>query len=164
MSQADATLRNLGKSRSNYMARNDTNPLSICQVNLNSVVSDKVEPIRIFIAALTLLSLGMTLGAEAFTQKSHFFSCLTEPTSSLHSQSKSSISQNKSTSQSDQKENDCGDPCHLGNCHFGHCSFTISRHSIHYVSVELVSAKHSRCQVAVDDPLLEGPRRPPRRS
>jgi hypothetical protein len=56
----------------------------------------------------------------------------------------------------------CSDPCHTGQSHFGHSLYNTAELRVQFLLDSSTEVKNSRSQSALQGPVLEGRRKPPR--
>ena len=122
---------------------------------------------------LLLFLLGSVLGAEAVGfSDDHAIPCVeisvVENADFSHSDSQiaqqeiSGIHNNHEHSK--DSSSNCSDPCHTGQSHFGHSLYNTTQSQVSFPADSSAEVKKSTSDFAIEGPVLEGPRKPPRHS
>jgi hypothetical protein len=109
---------------------------------------------KLFTIFVLLLNLGVVLGADLLAKDVH---------RSVASESVGMVATDECPA-GDHSDNECFDPCHMGRCHFGHCSVTFRSPQIPYLTFESKQVLVSKNDQMIEEPFLEGHRRPPKLS
>gem|GEM_PF-6320081 len=112
---------------------------------------------KLLIIFLILLNLGLTLGADIFAQDVHGS---VRTSSHQHTVELAVIAND--CGPSNPSAQTCFDPCHAGGCHFGHCSIAFREGVTGEFFQPTVKTIHTPSEDMIEEPLLEGPRRPPK--
>lgn len=122
---------------------------------------------------LLLLILGSVLGAEAVGYLDAHSAPCSEVVISSHLSSNESASTEPALenaaidcnhSEHHSASSKCSDPCHTGQSHFGHSLYNTSQANMYFLSGSSSDIKNSASSSATQGPVIEGPRKPPRKS
>ncbi len=116
---------------------------------------------QLFIVAILIGNMGLTLAADFFEKESHIAISLAEVNDFKQHQSEDKHTGVSCDSENPEKSH-CSDPCHLGQPHLGHASFLCSSTHLTYALFDSGVSAFSFKQNIIDGPFLEGPRRPPK--
>lgn len=121
-----------------------------------------MKPIRLFVVAILLLNLGVTLGADFFGKEAHL--ALTVEEVNDYRKHNLQDANHLGCDSSTPEKSHCPDPCHLGQPHFGHIAFLSSISSLAYIHFENGLPAVRFKSNMIDGPFIEGPRRPPKQA
>lgn len=115
---------------------------------------------RHLIVFVLLLNLGIILSADVFANDVHR-SAISESTFTSHQDPAGAVNSGDCPA-GEHSDGECFDPCHAGNCHFGHCSITFRSSSHNHLTLSLDQVSFSKNDEMIEEPFLEGHRRPPK--
>lgn len=144
-----------------FLAHFDEFSGASCQEPVAGVTVISVKSLRRVVSILLLSVFGLLLVTESLTASTHQTSCENEAIHSAGEQGPVAQLLCDDPHASDQHEK-CTDPCHVGLCHIGHCSFVSNQTDVQMSHANLASVVSGFSQTAVEGPVLEGLRRPPR--
>jgi hypothetical protein len=120
-----------------------------------------VNLMRMGVILLLFVNLGLSLGAEILSkdvhspfEHSHVASEQTKSSQTLEDKN----CQNPAHSQ----DKECFDPCHAGGCHLGHCSFAFRTFATNVFPPAIDQVINANRVSTIEEPHLEGFRRPPK--
>ena len=138
-----------------------------CLKKFNSLldlkVKDYIKSVKCYhrlTSVVLVFILFFVLGVEALNSKeSRAIAC-----SEVSSTTDCSSFEQESHVESGKSMSPCSDPCHIGIAHFGHCFYNTVQTSVSYFTDPYVETKNIWSQLAIQGPVLEAPRKPPRLS
>lgn len=117
---------------------------------------------RLLIIVGLLINLGIILTADIFAKDVHR-SAISESTFSSHQDPAGSVYSGECPG-GEHSDSECFDPCHAGKCHFGHCSVAIRANAFKPLTLNDDQSRTSKSDDVIEEPYLEGHRRPPKLS
>lgn len=123
-----------------------------------------MKVIHLLVIGILLANFGVTLSADVFERDSHIAISASEVSNYQEHQAHDREHKDVSCDSDSKDKNHCPDPCHAGQPHFGHTAFLLGNAKVVFAHAEAEASNINVTQFRVDDPFLEGPRRPPKTS